>query len=92
MAFNQKNIVIRTSKTDNVGIVVNSVGLEKGTVLSNGIKLTQKIPMGHKVALERIEEGEKIIRYGQAIGKTKVKPKYAPMAKHRVLASTNGIT
>jgi galactarate dehydratase len=46
----------------------NSGGLKKGDSLKNGIQLRENIPMGHKVALQNIGEGEKIIRYGQPIG------------------------
>lgn len=62
------HIVIITTETDNVGIIVNSGGLKKGDSIKNGIQLLENIPMGHKVALQNIGEGEKIIRYGQPIG------------------------
>lgn len=61
-------IIIVTSKTDNVGIVANPEGLTKGSLLAIGIQSAQDIPFGHKVALEDIGEGERIIRYGQTIG------------------------
>ncbi len=64
-------IVIKTASEDNVGIVANSEGLKAGTILDDGTSLSQNIPMGHKVALSRINEGEKIIRYGQTIGYAK---------------------
>jgi galactarate dehydratase len=63
-----ENIIIKTSNTDNVGIIANSKGLKKGNVIINGIRLTQNIPMGHKVALNDIPVGGAIIRYGQIIG------------------------
>lgn len=62
------HIVIKTTETDNVGIIVNSVGLKKGDNLKDGTPLKEFIPMGHKVALQNIGKGEKIIRYGQPIG------------------------
>jgi galactarate dehydratase len=62
------NIVIKTTETDNVGIIVNSGGLKKGAILNDGTQLMEFIPMGHKVALQNIGKGEKIIRYGQPIG------------------------
>ena len=61
-------IIIRTTKDDNVGIVANTGGLQKGTILNEGIILSDNIPTGHKVALSGIPEGGKIIRYGQVIG------------------------
>ncbi|HPM87493.1 MAG TPA: UxaA family hydrolase, partial [Bacteroidales bacterium] len=61
-------IIIRTTKEDNVGIIANTGGLKKGTILSDGIILSDDIPTGHKVALTPIPEGGRVIRYGQVIG------------------------
>jgi galactarate dehydratase len=60
--------IIKSAAEDNVGIVTGSEGLKKGVVLKNGICVIQNIPMGHKVALCKIDEGERIIRYGHTIG------------------------
>lgn len=65
------NIVIKTSPTDNVGIVSSPSGLEKGAPLPEGIVTTQSIPMGHKVALANINAGDPVVRYGQEIGYAK---------------------
>ncbi len=54
--------------SDNVGIITNPSGLAKGTVVLDKIALEQDIPMGHKVALEELEAGSAVIRYGQTIG------------------------
>jgi galactarate dehydratase len=64
----EKSIIIKTSETDNVGIVVNINGLTKGTLLGDGTLLCEDVPIGHKVALSGIGKNEKIIRYGQPIG------------------------
>jgi galactarate dehydratase len=64
----EKPIIIKTAQADNVGIVVNLNGLPKGTMLDNGTMLSEYIPIGHKVALCDIREGDKIIRYSQIIG------------------------
>ena len=61
-------IIIKIADNDNVGVVTNSSGLSEGTLLDIGIRLSQFIPSGHKVALKTIAEGDKIIRYGQTIG------------------------
>ncbi len=66
--MSQDPMVIKSAADDNVGIVTNSAGLQKGTVLDDGTCLTQNIPMGHKVALCKLSEGDKVIRYGQTIG------------------------
>jgi galactarate dehydratase len=65
---NEKPIIIKTADADNVGIVANLDGLAKGTLLSDGTILSCNIPIGHKVALQDISEGGKIVRYGQIIG------------------------
>ncbi len=70
-----ENIVIKTSPTDNVGIVCNLTGLKKGAKVLNEVVLQQDIPMGHKVALVDINEGEKVIRYGEIIGYAKTQLK-----------------
>jgi galactarate dehydratase len=67
----EKPIIIRTSKEDNVGIVVNLNGLPGETLLEDGTLLSENVPMGHKVALNDISKGGKIIRYGQIIGYAK---------------------
>jgi galactarate dehydratase len=64
----EKPVIIKTSPPDNVGIVANPGGLPAGTMPYNGLKLLEEIPMGHKVALEDIDDGEAIIRYSQVIG------------------------
>ena len=64
----QDHRVIKSATEDNVGIVTISAGLQKGAIVNDGIRLTQNIPMGHKVALCKIDEGNGIIRYGQTIG------------------------
>ncbi|MES2239629.1 MAG: galactarate dehydratase [Bacteroidota bacterium] len=61
-------ILIKTTESDNVGIVANGLGMPEGTLVQDGIKLLQFVPNGHKVALVNIDEGKEIIRYGQVIG------------------------
>jgi galactarate dehydratase len=68
-----QNTVIRTTPLDNVAIVANLSGLKKGTVVLDEIVLLENIPMGHKVALATLQEGEAVIRYGHTIGFAKTK-------------------
>jgi len=67
----EKPKIIKTAKTDNVGIVVNLNGLPKGTLLDDGTLLSADVPTGHKVALSDINKDDKIIRYSQIIGYAK---------------------
>ena len=64
----EKPVIIKTSEADNVGIVANLNGLPKGTQLDDGTILSENVPSGHKIALNEISKGNKIIRYGQLIG------------------------
>jgi galactarate dehydratase len=66
--MSREPIIIKTNKSDNVGIVANLYGLTKGTLLKDGTILSENVPIGHKVALNDIDEDGEIIRYGQVIG------------------------
>jgi len=48
------------------------VEIDAGVVLSSDgrddIIVSERIPFGHKIALERIASGEPVIKYGQRIG------------------------
>lgn len=64
-------------KTDNVGVVVVE-GLRAGSDLLGvvieddsdfRITATADVPIGHKVALRDLAEGDTIIKYGQDIGR-----------------------
>jgi galactarate dehydratase len=68
MQVTNNDMVIITTPKDNVGIVVNPLGLAEGTVLQEGTVLVQFVPSGHKVALCDIAVGKEIIRYAEIIG------------------------
>src|SRR5580700_3025250 len=59
---------IRLTPDDNVAIVVNDFGLPAGATFPCGLKLVERVPQGHKVALSNIEAGGAIRRYGHVIG------------------------
>ncbi|MGO2450678.1 UxaA family hydrolase [Pseudomonas taetrolens] len=59
--------VIRLNPQDNV--VIAREALAEGQYLDvDGITVRQPIPSGHKVATERVEQGQPLRRYGQIIG------------------------
>ncbi|MDM0047328.1 galactarate dehydratase [Variovorax dokdonensis] len=60
---------IRMHADDNVAIVANDGGLPAGTTFPSGLKLIEKVPQAHKVALVDIAEGAPVIRYGVVIGR-----------------------
>lgn len=74
--MSKPHLLVHESK-DNVGVVVVE-GLTAGTEMlcvvthdNSDFKLTAKhdIPIGHKVALKDLSEGETVFKYGEDIGK-----------------------
>jgi galactarate dehydratase len=66
-------LTIRMHARDNVAIVANDGGLPAGTLLpagvpGGGVRLRDKVPQGHKVALVDLAEGVPILRYDVPIG------------------------
>lgn len=55
-------VVNDVAKGDSVRLVTLS-GEEKGSV-----QATEDIPLGHKIAVRDVAEGEDVIKYGRAIG------------------------
>ncbi|MES2364006.1 MAG: galactarate dehydratase [Pseudomonadota bacterium] len=53
---------------DNVAIIANDGGLPAGTVFADGLKLVDKVPQGHKVALVDLPKGTAVLRYNVPIG------------------------
>ncbi len=65
--MSQRNI-LKTSAADNVAIAIDLEGLAAGTTIVPGLTSIEHVPMGHKVALENIQRGGQVIRYGYTIG------------------------
>ncbi len=59
---------IRMHANDNVAIVANDGGLPADTVFADGLRLRERVPQGHKVALVDIAEGGAVLRYNVPIG------------------------
>lgn len=63
----QQTQVIRVHPNDNVG--VSTCTLVKGeTDVASGLTMASDIPVGHKIALTEIEQGQSIFKYGFPIG------------------------
>ncbi|RZU01068.1 galactarate dehydratase [Rivibacter subsaxonicus] len=62
-------LYIRMNERDNVAIVANDGGLPAGTVFADGLRLVEKVPQGHKVALVDLAAGEAVRRYDVVIGR-----------------------
>jgi len=63
-----KPTYIHTTPKDNVAIAAGLSGLIPGDVIMGNISVKDLIPMGHKVALNDLQPGDPIIRYGYTIG------------------------
>ena len=61
-------LYIRMHPADNVAIVANDGGLGAGATFDSGLTLREKVPQGHKVALEDIAAGAAVRRYNVPIG------------------------
>jgi len=61
-------LLIRMHEADNVAIVANDGGLPEGTLLPSGLRLREKVPQGHKVALDDIAAEGAVRRYDVPIG------------------------
>ena len=62
--------IIIINPKDNVGVVTSDIG-EGESLFDHGdieIKAVTDIPKNHKVAILDIKKGDKIIKYGEAIG------------------------
>src|SRR5215471_2031636 len=59
---------IRVHERDNVAIIVDPEGAATGAEFPDGLILSEHIPQAHKVALQQLNPGEPVIRYGQIIG------------------------
>lgn len=57
--------IIKLHERDSVAVALEE--LEPGMHVA-GVEVRRQIPMGHKIALRDIEEGEDIYKYGNAIG------------------------
>jgi galactarate dehydratase len=61
-------LTIRMHADDNVAIVANDGGLPEGTVFPDGLRLREKVPQAHKVALVDLPGGAAVRRYNVPIG------------------------
>ena len=72
-----KTDIIIHDKKDNVGVIVIekvTKGQDCGSWImeddsSSKVKSESEIPLGHKIALQDLKEGDTIIKYGHDIGK-----------------------
>ncbi len=65
-------------KKDTVGVIVAESGVKKGEALTGWVmegdgtievKALDAVPLGHKIALKDLAEGETVLKYGHDIGR-----------------------
>jgi len=66
-------LFVRVHPADNVAIIANPGGLDAGSEFTTapGLRLRERIPQAHKVALVPIVAGSAVVRYGVTIGHAK---------------------
>src|SRR5438045_2378339 len=62
--------ILRQHASDNVATAI--AALQPGDSIVARVAVRDAIPVGHKVALRRIEAGEAIVKGGTAIGRARV--------------------
>ncbi len=65
---NSTPLYIRIDPRDNVGIIVNAEGVDRGARFPDGLIAAEKIPQAHKITLCDLSEGDPVLRYGSVIG------------------------
>ncbi|MBP1448819.1 MAG: UxaA family hydrolase [Thermoproteus sp.] len=74
-------------KADNVGVAIDDIraGEEVDTIYIEDktrgprVKALEDVPLGHKIALRDIREGDDVIKYGRSIGRA---VKYIAAGEH----------
>ena len=65
----KENLFIQINKEDNVAVAVNKCRKNQlASVAGNSFAVLEDIPVGHKIALEDLEKGTIIYKYGTPIG------------------------
>ncbi len=67
LVINKKDNVATALENLKEGEEINISIKDKGEV--RRVKLRQQIPFGHKLAIEKIEKGQAVIKYGEEIGR-----------------------
>jgi altronate dehydratase len=61
--------VLRIAPQDNIGVVTTAIDAGESILIAGRpVTLFRRIPTGHKIALAPVAGGEKVIKYGAAIG------------------------
>ncbi len=78
-----ENAVIHLDGADNIAIArVPLAAGQKVRVGERSIVVEDPIPAGHKVAIREIAAGETVVRYGQAMGRARMRIDAGPARPH----------
>jgi hypothetical protein len=63
------NIIVLAGE-DNVGVALRGIAAGEAAIDSSGQKVdsVEDVPLGHKIALKEIREGDMIVRFGVPVG------------------------
>lgn len=95
-----ENRFVKAHKKDYVATALSSIDkAEAANVFIDGdenltvVKANERIPYGHKIALRDINENDKVIKYGEVIGKcTKAIKKGDLVHVHNVVSLVNQVS
>ncbi|WP_416208089.1 UxaA family hydrolase [Chelativorans sp. M5D2P16] len=66
MMMDSRPPFLRLSQNDNIAVAARKI--EEGAPLADAVHALERIPFGHKVALEPVESGQAVRKFGQVIG------------------------
>ncbi|MEG3663182.1 altronate dehydratase family protein [Celeribacter halophilus] len=67
-ATSQRDISPLIHLHPNDSVAIARVSISAGTDLENGLIAKDRIPAGHKIALDAMQKGDQVLRYGEVIG------------------------
>jgi galactarate dehydratase len=76
---------VRIHALDNVAIVLDPDGAQRGTVFASGLTALEHIPQSNKIALASIEPGQPVVRYGHVIGYANCAIRAGAWLRHEML-------
>ncbi|MBC5810805.1 MAG: UxaA family hydrolase [Candidatus Eremiobacteraeota bacterium] len=73
MALSKDGAVLRLSPRDNIAVALKPLDVAAPIEVDDvSVSASQAIPIGHKVALLEIRQGDLVLKYGQTMGRATV--------------------
>ena len=76
---------VRIHPSDNCALILDPEGVPGGHTFSSGLRAVESIPQSNKIALNSIDAGSPVIRYGQVIGTARVGIDAGAWIRHELL-------